>query len=131
MIRFIKYFFVGGIAALIDWVLFFILIKGFHIPWYFSAIISFTFATLANYVLSINHVFESGVRFQKKQEMALVFLVSLVGLGINQAILWLLISVAKTHLLLSKISATGVVFLWNYMIRHKFVFKETSLCQEK
>ena len=79
---------------------------------------------MVNYTLSIKHVFTSGVRFKKRDEITLVFLVSAIGLAINQAILFLLIY-AGIMILMAKAGATGAVFLWNYSARHQFVFKES------
>jgi putative flippase GtrA len=124
--RIVRYFFVGGIAALVDWTLFYILAvrAGIHFLW--AGCISFTVATLVNYFLSVTHVFESGVRFQRHQEIVAVFIVSAVGLAINQAILVVLVQWTSTHLMVAKISATGVVFLWNYFARSRYVFRPSQ-----
>jgi putative flippase GtrA len=123
MVRFAKYFVTGAIAASVDFVLFASFVKLLGWPWYIAATISFVAATLVNYILSIKHVFTGGVRFQKRDEIALIFLVSAIGLAVNQAILFLLIR-AGVMVLVAKVGATGSVFLWNYTARHQFVFKE-------
>ena len=87
MICLIGYFFVGGIAAVVDFVLFAALVKWFGLAWYYASVVSFTLATLVNYVLSIRFIFESEVRFAKRYEIALVFLASAMGLAVNQAAL--------------------------------------------
>jgi putative flippase GtrA len=119
----VRYFLVGGTAALVDWVLFGVLAQLLGLPWFPVALFSFLAATLVNYILSIRHVFRSGTRFSTRHEMALVFLVSGVGLIINQSILWILIERAHWNMLLGKIQATGVVFLWNYGARRFFIFR--------
>lgn len=123
MVRFAKYFITGAVAAGVDFVLFAAFVKLAGWPWYIAGTVSFVAATLVNYILSIRHVFTSGVRFEKRDEIALIFLVSAIGLGVNQAILFLLIR-AGVMILVAKIGATGAVFLWNYAARHQFVFKE-------
>ena len=122
MIRLIRYFFVGGAAAVVDFVLFAGQVKVSDVPWYYAGVVSFIAATLVNYLLSIRFVFQSGVRFSKNHEIALVFLVSAVGLAINQAVLFLLIAMAAVDPLAAKVGATGAVFFWNYAARLKFVF---------
>lgn len=122
--KLMRYFFVGGLAAVVDFTLFVLLTKYLHVAWFWSAIISFTAATLANYVLSVRFVFKSGARFSRKHhEMMLVFLVSLIGLSINQLVLWLCIEEKQMKPLIAKIVGTGVVFFWNYAARRYFVFK--------
>ena len=121
--KIVRYFFVGGAAAAVDIGIFTVALKVFGYSWFFVAILSFLLATAANYLLSIRYVFESGVRFKKQAEVSLVFLVSGVGLVLNQSVLWLLIETAGIDEVLSKLMATGVVFLSNYMARSRFIFK--------
>ncbi|WP_329741575.1 GtrA family protein [Dyella sp. A6] len=125
--KIVRYFFVGGAAAALDFLIFAALTGVVHLSWFWSAIASFTAATLFNYVLSIRFVFKSGARFVRKHhELSAVFLVSSIGLMINQAVLWACIDIASIHPLVSKLIGTGVVFFWNYAARKHFVFK-TSL----
>ena len=86
--KFIKYFFVGGIAALVDFLIFALFVKVLELPWFISGITGFFLATLVNYLLSIRHVFTSGARFKKHKEIMLIFFVSFIGLVVNQLILW-------------------------------------------
>lgn len=124
--RIVRYFFVGGVAAAVDFLIFAGLLKSGMSGWFTAALLSFTFATWANYCLSIRHVFETCVRFDKQQEILMVFIVSGIGLAINQTILFLLIDIVKTDELLAKIGATGVVFFWNYFARSKFIFQNKT-----
>ena len=127
MITLIRYFFVGGLAALVDFLLFAALIKLFGLAWFYASVVSFTIATSVNYLLSIRLVFESGARYAKHNEIALVFFVSGIGLVLNQAALYGLIALAGLNLLCSKVGATGLVFFWNFIARQKFIFGDTRL----
>ena len=81
-------------------------------------------ATVVNYFLSVRFVFRSGVRFTKKGELALVFIVSFIGLGLNQLILFGLVEMVGIDMLMSKVGATGSVFFWNFAARNLIVFRE-------
>jgi putative flippase GtrA len=120
--KIIKYFFVGGIAAVADIGLFYLgaAVAGWN--YMIVGTVSFTLATLVNYIISIRVVFQSGARFSRHYEMLLVFLVSCVGLALNQLILYVCVSVLAIHLLPAKLIATAGVFLWNYHLRSRFVF---------
>jgi putative flippase GtrA len=124
MIPLLRYFLVGAAAAAVDFGVFAEQITVAHVPWYYAAVISFMAATLVNYVLSVRFVFKSGARFNRHQELALVFLVSGIGLVLNQAVLFILIVTMGTEALVAKIGATGAVFFWNYAARQKFVFRK-------
>ncbi len=120
--KFIRYFFVGGIAAAVDIGLFYL---GAGVAmWNYMVVgtVSFTLATLVNYFISVRVVFRSGTRFSRYHELLLVFLVSCAGLVVNQAILYACISRLGIGLLLAKLLATAGVFLWNYQLRSRFVF---------
>ena len=122
---FIKYFLVGGLSALADFIIFaafYYIIKN----WFISGLISFCIATFLNYYLSIKFVFESGKRLRKSQEVFLVYLISFIGFTINQSILFLMIEKFNLNVYLSKIATTSIIFLWNFNGRKYFVFKKNK-----
>lgn len=120
--RIIKYFFVGGIAAVVDIGFFSLFASYLGWPWIPVSIATFILATLTNYFLSIQFIFESGSRYKKHVEVIGVFIVSAFALLVNQLILYVAIELFNLHLIFSKIIATGFVFFWNYYGRSKFVF---------
>jgi putative flippase GtrA len=120
--KIVKYFFIGGIAAIVDIGLFYLGAGMARWNYMLVGTISFTLATLVNYFISVRVVFQSGTRFSRHYEMVLVFLVSCAGLVINQTILYVCISRLAVGILISKLLATGGVFLWNYQLRSRFVF---------
>ena len=120
--RIVKYFFVGGTAAVVDIGLFSFFAGYLGWPWIPVSISTFILATLVNYLLSIRFVFESGVRHQRHVELVGVFVVSGLALLVNQVVLYIAIELVGLQLIISKIIATGVVFFWNYYGRSKFVF---------
>ena len=117
-----RYFVVGGVSACVDIGLFLAFAQGLGLPYLRVAAGSFVIATLVNYVLSVRFVFKSGQRFGRRWEIAMVYLVSGVGLALNQAILYMCVEIVHLGLLLSKLMATGTVFMWNYLARRFFVF---------
>lgn len=122
-ISFFSYFVVGGIAAIVDIGGFMLLTGALGVPWFWAAAASFIAAFLVNYGLSIRFVFESGVRFRRHHEAALVLAVSVIGLALNEAVLWAMIELAGTARLPAKLAATAIVFVWNYGARQNFIFR--------
>jgi putative flippase GtrA len=121
--RIVRYFFVGAAAAAVDIGLFTVFARLLGYNYLAVAGCTFVVATLVNYWLSVRHVFQSGARFERYPEVTLVFAVSAIGLAINQAVLFVAVDKLDLDLVLSKILATGIVFLWNYQLRANFVFK--------
>ena len=120
--RLVKYFFVGGMAAIVDIGLFSLFANLLGFPWFPVSICTFLLATLVNYVLSIKFVFESGARHQKHIEIIGVFAISALALLVNQVVLYIAIESLGWHLIVSKIIATGTVFFWNYFGRSRLIF---------
>ena len=120
--RIVRYFFVGGTAAVVDIGLSSIFAVYLGWQWVPVSIVTFILATLTNYFLSIKFVFESGTRYTKHIEVFGVFIVSCLALIVNQIVLYISIEIFEWHLIFSKILATGIVFFWNYYGRSKFVF---------
>lgn len=122
--KIVKYIFAGGIAAAVDLAIFFIFANIMGLNYLVIGAIGFVIATFVNYIISIHVVFNSGVRFNKNLEITFVYIVSAVGLGIHQLVLFITVEVVVIHLMVSKITAMGTVFLWNFAMRNYFIFKE-------
>jgi putative flippase GtrA len=122
--KFIKYFIVGGIAALINIIIFFIFAKVLRFNYFAIGALAFIVATFINYILSIKYVFKSGIRFDKQKELFWIYIVSIIGLIENEVILYLFINLLHTEIMISQIIAIGIVFIWNYIARNNFVFKD-------
>jgi putative flippase GtrA len=120
--KIIKYFFVGGIAAIVDISLFIIFAKFLSYNYLIVGALTFIIATLVNYTLSIKFVFQSGTKHKKKKEVLLVYLVSAFGLTFNLIILYICHDIINMEITISKLIATALVFFWNYFIRKYFIF---------
>lgn len=123
--KIIRYGTVGAIAAAFDFIFFAIFAKYLGLNYFVIGAIGFVVATAINYFLSIRFVFESGVRFRSQTEITLVFVVSSIGLALNQAVLYFGISWLGWEMLFVKVCASGSVFFWNFGARSQFVFKPT------
>lgn len=126
----VRYFFVGGVAAAVDISLFAIFAVWLGFDYLLVGPCSFVLATLVNYALSIRFVFESGVRFSQRHEVLIVFLVSGVGLLVNQGVLYFGVDMLELNKLIAKLGATATVFLWNYWARAHFVFKAAACSKD-
>ena len=121
--RIARYLAVGGAAAAVDIGLFMLFAGHFGLPYLRVAAGSFVVATLVNYLLSVRFVFVSGARHTRRWEIFLVYAVSGVGLLLNQVILALAVEAGGFPLLLAKLTATGIVFFWNYLSRRLLIFQ--------
>jgi len=129
--KIIKYFFVGAIAALTDISLFYIFARLLGYNYLIVAFFSFIIATFVNYILSIMYVFKSGIKFSKKKEISLIYIISSIALLINQISLYVLIDLITVEMTLSKVIATIIAFFWNYLIRRNYIFKDSTIWEKQ
>jgi putative flippase GtrA len=126
-----RYAGVGGIAAIVDFLIFAVFAKLLNFNYLAVGAVGFIIATTINYFLSVRFVFESGIRFGFRKEFLLVFLISFIGLGVNQAVLYFGIGILGWEMLFIKLCATGSVFFWNFGARSRFIFKRLEYAHEK
>ena len=129
--QFISYFGVGGVSALVEWGVFSLLEYLFSIPYILATILSFIVSTTTNWYLGHSFTFK-GSKYQDKRlrEIALVFFVSAIGLGFNLLLMYLFVDVLgmQTNLLkiVAKVLATGIVFIWNYLSRKLWIYRQAD-----
>jgi len=124
--QFISYFFVGGMAAIVEWVMFFVFSSLLSVDYMYATVLAFIFSTTANWILGRLLTFkQSSYEDKRIMELILVFAVSLVGLLFNMLLMYLFVTILgmNTDMLkvFAKILATGIVFIWNFVGR-KFLY---------
>ena len=115
-----KFGVVGIIATLIDYILLFILTDVFKVYYMTSSIISFSVSLIFNYIASIKWVFNVGHK-QTYKDGLLFLIFSLIGLWINQEVMYLAVEKLGIYYMISKIFATGIVMVWNFITRKIFI----------
>ena len=125
MINIIKYFFVGGVSFLVDLGIFYWLaeVNGYY--YLLVNVLSFSLSTITNYLLCIFFVFQSGLKYGKRTELMLVFLVSGVSLTVNQLTLYTFVDILHLELMISKVTSVLFTFFVNYFGRKILVFGQT------
>jgi len=119
--RLLKFCVVGFSGMIVDF--FFTWLCKEKIKWnkYISNSIGFVLAATNNYIWNRLWTFQSqGTEIVR--EYSSFFIISLVGLGINNAVIYLLHDRLKWNFYLAKILAIGVVTLWNFGMNYFFTF---------
>ncbi|MCD7880574.1 MAG: GtrA family protein [Clostridiales bacterium] len=115
---------VGGLAFLIDYGILAFLTEVVRLNYLLSSAISFSVSVIFNYILSIFWVFDVDSGAKKQGRNFSVFLIlSVVGLGINQALMWLQVEQFHLYYLLAKIVSTAIVMVYNFITRKLFLEK--------
>lgn len=113
----IKFGVVGGSAFLIDYGVLFVLTEFFGVHYLLSGTISFTLSVIYNYVLSVKWVFDTKNSRKKSEEFIIFIVLSVIGLGINQLIMWIAVDKLQIYYMVSKIFATFIVMVYNFITR--------------
>lgn len=112
---------VGGIAFLIDYAILIICkeLLGFSVL--LSAAIAFTISVIVNYILSVTWVFDVNKEKSAKKNFIIFIVLSVVGLGITELIMYLGSDLLNINYLIVKIFATAVVMVFNFITRKMFL----------
>ena len=130
-VKVILYLFVGGTAALVEWGLFYLffyyLLVGLGLSidtlTMVATALAFGLSTLYHYFLGNILVFDSGSKYDKSKELSLVFLVSIMGLVFNLALMYVFVGLLSWQPMLAKVITSCIVVVWNYLSRKKWIFK--------
>ena len=119
----IKFGFVGFLCFFIDWGIMVFLTEVFGINPLISSAISFTVSVTVNYILSVTFVFETDKNANKGSQFVIFVLLSIVGLGVNELCMWLGTDLLGIHYMITKVGATAVVMVYNFITRKIFIEK--------
>ena len=118
----VRFSIVGIIATLIDYGLLYFCTDYLKIYYLISSIISFIVSVIINYILSIKWVFDVKKKQTFKEFVIFIFL-SIIGLLINQFILYFCTDIVNIYYMLSKLIATLIVMIYNFVTRKIFIEK--------
>ena len=121
-IQFFRYTLVGGLAFVVDLVLLFVLTEYAHWHYLVSATLSFLAGLLVNYILSTQWIFRSSKIKNKKIEFILFGLIGVIGLGLNNVLLYFFTDLIGLYYMLSKLINAVLVYAWNFLGRSYFLF---------
>ena len=119
--QFMKFGVVGTISFVIDYGLLALLTEAFGVNYLISATISFTVSVVFNYAASMRYVFTHKEGMSKTREFIIFVVLSVIGLLINNVCMWAGVEFMHIHYLITKIAATIIVMVWNFVTRKIFL----------
>lgn len=121
LIQIFKFGIVGGIATLIDWIVYYIVYKFLHVDPLIANILSFSVSVIYNYSASVRWVFDVNKNNSKKKMFIEFMIFSIVGLIITEILLHLFINILSMNAMISKVISTVIVMVFNFVTRKMFL----------
>lgn len=120
-IQIFKFGIVGGIAFIIDFICLYLFKELCHFPILLANTLAFCISVIYNYVASVHWVFNINSEKDKKKQFIIFIIFSIIGLGLNDLIVWICTDIIKIYYLISKIIATAIVMVFNFITRKMFL----------
>lgn len=116
-----KFGIVGVLAFIIDYGLMVALTELVGLVPVASATVSFIVSVVFNYVASMRFVFSHKEGMSKQREFVIFVVLSVIGLLINDGLMWAGTELVAIDYRIVKIGATAVVMVWNFVTRKLFL----------
>lgn len=119
--QFMKFGVVGVIAFVIDYGVMIALTELFGVPYLISTTVSFIVSVIFNYVASMRYVFKRKDDMSRRREFIIFVVLSVIGLGLNDLLMWIMVDHLFIDYRISKIVVTVIVAVWNFVSRKVFL----------
>jgi putative flippase GtrA len=121
--QFTRYLVVGGLAFSVDFGSLYLLTEFAGLHYLISAAVAFLFGLVANYRLSRLWVFDRRTIESGTVEFLVFALIGIVGLGLNEVIMWFVGEKIHFHYVVAKVISAGIVLIWNFGARKVVLFR--------
>jgi len=124
--QFVRYLLTGGLAFIVDFSIFTFLLYVFNLHYLLANMLSLLGGLFLNYFISVKWVFSEckrNLENKQKTELSVFIIIGLIGVGLNQLLMLLMVGVMSLQELLSKIIAAALILFWNFGARKMLLFR--------
>ncbi|MDD3014435.1 MAG: GtrA family protein [Candidatus Gastranaerophilales bacterium] len=122
IIQLMRYFLVGIPAVFADFLVLIVFTEFFKLNYLISAALGFGTGIAVNYILSTVWVFNNRKLDNRAFEISLYLLTGLLGLVLNEVIIWFFTDITHLYYVFSKTIAFIAVYIINFFIRKNILF---------
>ena len=122
ILQYAKFAVVGIISLMVDYIFMVFLTENtaFGLDYFQACAFSYTLSVFVNYFLSMRFVFHGREDMGKVKEASIFFMLSLVGLFLNQVMMWVAVELFGIFYIAAKLLSTLLVTNYNFISRKKF-----------
>ena len=125
--QFVRYLVTGGFAFVVDFLLYAFCL--YELSWHYlvANLVGLVAGLVINYVMSVAWVFSECKRVledRKTVEFGVFAIVGIIGVGINELLMLLMVGMLDANEMKSKIVAAILVLVWNFGARKMVLFRE-------
>ncbi len=121
LVQIFKFFIVGVVATIIDFIIYYICYNKINLDPLIANIISFSISVIYNYIASVKWVFDTDKNKNKKVLFIEFISLSILGLLLTELLLFIFINKLSFNEMVSKIIATIVTMVFNFITRKIFI----------
>lgn len=123
ILQYMKFAIVGITSLMVDYGVLVFLTENtvFGLGYFQASAFSYTISIFVNYILSMKYVFHGREDMSRMKEASIFFLLSLIGLFLNQMVMWFAVECLGIYYAMAKLLSTLMVTNYNYISRKKFL----------
>ena len=118
-----RYFWAGSLTFLADFLVLLVLTEGVGINYLWSNLAAVSVGIVMSYLLCVTWVFQNRRYTRVIHEFPLFVLTCIVGILLNEFLLWAGVEFAQLHYLVAKVIVTAAVFIVNLCLRKVILFR--------
>ena len=118
-----RYAIVGGVSFVVDYGLLYVFTEWLSFHYLVSASLSFIAGLVVNYSISVKWIFRHSKLSNKSAEFTVYGIIGVVGLLLNNALMYLFTDYFQIHYMISKLLSAVIVLGWNFIGRRIILFK--------
>ena len=121
--EFTRYFWAGSLTFLVDFMILLLLTEVGEVNYLWSNLVAVSVGVVMSYLLCVKWVFLDRRYNRVVFEFPIFALICVVGIILNESLLWASVEFANIHYLVAKVIVTAAIFAVNFCVKKIVLFR--------